>query len=460
MAVEIIGKPKNVRRYREYLHSQGVLTKRFMQALKDSGHPVVKKPEGFRTFNGSIGDVYNVKTVNGVDRIEKKLSPDEKLYIRGIANANIIDRMDERLEPAGVDIENFMKNRVLLLDHLYVASATVGRVISLSPESEGVKFEAFVGDPSRAELTQPQKDARSLIAQRLLQTVSVGFIPHKVRAPEFGDDGRLIEPAVILEWELLELSVVAVPANAGSVFEIGNLSHSLNEKKTTVNRGLTSKANDETIEVSKQEDDSTLIQTLIFSKEDYTEEEAKEWAKAHDFRADKVDETEDSYRLRQKDPEDFEEGSFRTIDLTDGVRAVIGKLKTPGEDERAMEEKLVELLEEMKRIGTLLGTVSESMKTIVDQNEGIIGRLDGEDLGEDEPGDGEEEENEEAGMDEEDEDEKEMDDEEEDEEEDDKKSLAIAELKEIVEKQNEKIEQLSGIMLHLMEQSNGGQSDG
>jgi hypothetical protein len=69
------------------------------------------------------------------------------------------------------------------------------------------------------------------------------------------------------------------------------------------------------------------MQTLIFSKEDWTRQRAVAWARDHEFRADKVDETENSYRLRQREPGAFRPGSFRTIDLqgVQGVKAVIGR---------------------------------------------------------------------------------------------------------------------------------------
>ena len=38
------------------------------------------------------------------------------------------------------------------------------------------------------------------------------------------------------------------------------------------------------------------------------------------------DVTENSIRLRQREPNDFQEDSFRTIEITDGIKAVIGKL--------------------------------------------------------------------------------------------------------------------------------------
>ena len=77
---------------------------------------------------------------------------------------------------------------------------------------------------------------------------------------------------------------------------------------------------------------STTVQTLIFSKKNYSAAEAKAWAAKHKFHAGKVDENDESVRLRQRDPSEFADGSFRTIALTDGVKAVIGKLKTGSMD--------------------------------------------------------------------------------------------------------------------------------
>ncbi len=74
--------------------------------------------------------------------------------------------------------------------------------------------------------------------------------------------------------------------------------------------------------------ETTTIQTLIFSKERFDRAQATQWAKDHDRRADKIDETENSFRLRQREPGEFKDGSLRTITLTDGVKAVIGRLKS------------------------------------------------------------------------------------------------------------------------------------
>ncbi len=78
----------------------------------------------------------------------------------------------------------------------------------------------------------------------------------------------------------------------------------------------------------KQDKPPTEVQTLIFDKEKFESSgEAMAWAREHDFDADKVDETESSFRLRQRDPDDFVSGSFRTIDIDEGIKGTIGRLK-------------------------------------------------------------------------------------------------------------------------------------
>jgi hypothetical protein len=73
---------------------------------------------------------------------------------------------------------------------------------------------------------------------------------------------------------------------------------------------------------------STTVQSLIFPKDKYkTAKECKDWAKKNNYKNNKVDETGDSFRLRQRDPGDFQPGSFRTIEFGKGIKAVIGKLK-------------------------------------------------------------------------------------------------------------------------------------
>ncbi len=70
-----------------------------------------------------------------------------------------------------------------------------------------------------------------------------------------------------------------------------------------------------------------LVQTLIFPKGAFEPWDVFAWLDAEGFRRDLVDETRQSYRARQHDPNDFEPQSFRTISMGRGkslVRAVVG----------------------------------------------------------------------------------------------------------------------------------------
>lgn len=68
---------------------------------------------------------------------------------------------------------------------------------------------------------------------------------------------------------------------------------------------------------------STVVQSLIFDKGVFTKASARRWAKEHGFSSTGLDEKENTYRLRQHDPHDFSRGTFRTIEMTDGVMGVV-----------------------------------------------------------------------------------------------------------------------------------------
>lgn len=69
---------------------------------------------------------------------------------------------------------------------------------------------------------------------------------------------------------------------------------------------------------------STKVQTLVFSKDQFNASQARAWARAHGYKAPKVDATANAYRLRQEAPKAFRRGGFRTIPLAPGVQGVIG----------------------------------------------------------------------------------------------------------------------------------------
>lgn len=83
----------------------------------------------------------------------------------------------------------------------------------------------------------------------------------------------------------------------------------------------------------------TRVQTIMLSKKRFSRSEAIAWAKAHGFHSGKVDETSSFYRFRQMEPGEFRPGTFRTIQMTNGVMAVVGVPKRVAKDVETEEEK-------------------------------------------------------------------------------------------------------------------------
>ena len=80
-------------------------------------------------------------------------------------------------------------------------------------------------------------------------------------------------------------------------------------------------------------EDALTLQTVIFDESEWDSDDAAAWLKDHDLSAAKVDETDDSFRFRQRDPGDFEPGSFRTVEPDEDAKmaAVVEQL---GDGER------------------------------------------------------------------------------------------------------------------------------
>jgi GNAT superfamily N-acetyltransferase len=72
---------------------------------------------------------------------------------------------------------------------------------------------------------------------------------------------------------------------------------------------------------------ATQVQTLLFDKTLFTPSQARRWAQKHNFAVPGIDQGSDAsqyHRVRQHDPDLFRKATMRTIEFTDGVKAVIG----------------------------------------------------------------------------------------------------------------------------------------
>jgi len=120
--------------------------------------------------------------------------------MRIIASDETIDRSGESIPFESWDLANFSKSPRLLIDHDYSVKSIVGKAegIELNKELRALTFEPIFHD-----ITQAAKDTKEMVEQGFLDTVSVGFLRNQ------DEKGAVTN-------ELMEVSFVAVPANANA----------------------------------------------------------------------------------------------------------------------------------------------------------------------------------------------------------------------------------------------------
>lgn len=233
-----------------------------------------------------------------------------------IASTPAVDRQGESIDQNGWDLTNYKNNPVILWAHDY-SSLPIAKA-----NNTGVVDNQLVQDGEFASHSFAQEVKQAYI-DGFLNTVSVGFIPLE-------RNGNVITKA-----ELLEVSFVPVPANPQALSLMRGMKGMSKEKDALIE--LIEKCAEveivEPTEIKEEEpapieDEkpkaSTEIQSVILAKDTFpTLEEAKAWVVAHDFHEMKYDETDTQWRFRQFDPSMCSENSFRTINITDGVDAVI-----------------------------------------------------------------------------------------------------------------------------------------
>jgi HK97 family phage prohead protease len=128
-------------------------------------------------------------------QVQLKKSNDGKISF--IASDETLDRSGEVIPIDSWDLENYKKNPVLLVNHDYRVENIVGKAKNIRREKGKLIF-----DPVFHDITQLAREVKEMVEQEILNTVSVGFMPH---GPQ--KDGERSTN------ELFEISFVPVPAN-------------------------------------------------------------------------------------------------------------------------------------------------------------------------------------------------------------------------------------------------------
>lgn len=130
----------------------------------------------------------------------------ESVTIEGYANTTNVDRMGDVIPTTAWDagVVNYLKNPIMLAYHNH--DQPIGRMVDHRIDAHGLWI--------KADISSADKKVFDLVKAGVLTAFSVGF-----RILDAAYDSML-DLFIIKELELLEISVVSVPANQDSIFSL------------------------------------------------------------------------------------------------------------------------------------------------------------------------------------------------------------------------------------------------
>ncbi len=176
--------------------------------LKEHERPVIIRDGSPILFRAGVAEVVPVDVV-------------DKDIFKFVITTNNRDRYDDEVEPSGMDAENFKKNPVFLFNHISGADLMpIGKSLSLETTATGVISESKIH-----KITELSRNALQMVQEGYLQAISIGFMPKLWEALPT-EKGSWCEPRKYTKWELLEKSLVNIPANPYCLLENSFVSNS------------------------------------------------------------------------------------------------------------------------------------------------------------------------------------------------------------------------------------------
>jgi hypothetical protein len=288
-------------------------------------------------------------------------------------SSQAVDRDTDTIAVDGWKLEQYRKNPVVLFGHRYFNNDAPVVGMSLTEYVHGKKLKSLMEFTPQGMV--PLADMLyGLYSEGFMNAASVGFVPLEWEFAK--DEDKRPWGIDFLEQELVEYSLVPVPANADALVEARSKGIDTSPMVTYTEEVLDAWSSNKKLNLwipksalkelrdaadpnqpttaqvprgdlgdhairhegaaatwedlkrmfpvatrglippkkgEPPESGKSGIQTVIFDKEKWAEGEAKKWLDDHDFESSKVDETDSSYRFRQFDPEACEDGSFVTL---------------------------------------------------------------------------------------------------------------------------------------------------
>jgi HK97 family phage prohead protease len=153
-----------------------------------------------------------MKKITKVYAVESKAVDVEAGIYEAWVSTEDVDRDGDIMLADGADTSNYAKNPIVLFGHDYRnPEAVVARTIEIQKQAgKGIKLMfQFIerGISKAADLVH------DLWAKRYLNAMSVGFIPQKWEKRTDDNGEELQRGFLFTEWQMLEGSIVTVPAN-------------------------------------------------------------------------------------------------------------------------------------------------------------------------------------------------------------------------------------------------------
>lgn len=124
-------------------------------------------------------------------------------------STSALDRQNDRVFMSGARTDKYIKNPIVQWGHSYGDPwTTVGKTTKLAIEPDRIIADFELRPPANEH--DPQNIVRLLWDGGWIKAASIGFIPLRTQPNEAGGLDHL-------EWELLEWSLVQIPANASAL---------------------------------------------------------------------------------------------------------------------------------------------------------------------------------------------------------------------------------------------------
>lgn len=286
-------------------------------------------------------------------------APTVGTVIKGYASTPTLDRYNDIVEPEAFRksiAQNYRKNPIVLFQHKN--DRPIGKATYMSIDENGLYIEAIIVDDE----VEPK------IKAGILQTFSIGYIPKQT---EYRDsDGNVLDPSkerdldkilfdagvkrIIKEVDLVENSVVSVPANPDAVFTLEKSVKSFFDSEVKDLYNLNSKNMDKENLLEKKEEEvaetpETTEEEVVETPADETSGEVEgDETSTDEETSEEVEEVEEAEAPEEEKEEAPEESEEEAVEETTDEapvesddEAVAPDENTSGKVEAGLDESLV-----------------------------------------------------------------------------------------------------------------------